>query len=86
MIERSAADGLDEVSGWAFYDEQGLLMEYQEVGRITLQAPVTGIVRYNGDLNLVKSAVESSEVGQQNAVDSETSVSLILAGARSHLC
>ena len=77
VIERSTADGLDEVSGWAFYDEQGLLMEYQEVGRITLQAPVTGIVRYNGDLNLVKSAVESSEAGQQNAVDGETSVSLI---------
>lgn len=77
VIDRSAADGLDEVSGWAFYDEQGLLMEYQEVDRITLQAPVKGIVRYNGDSNLVKSAVESSEDGRQNAVDSETSVSLI---------
>lgn len=77
VIERSAADGLDEVSGWAFYDEQDILMDYQEVDRITLQAPVKGIVRYNGDLNLVRSAVESSEAGQQNAVDSETQVSLI---------
>ena len=77
VIERSAANGLDEVSGWAFYDEQGLLVDYQEVDRITLQTPVKGIVRYNGALNLVQSAVESSEAGQQNAVDSETSVSLI---------
>lgn len=77
VIERRAADGLDEVSGWAFYDEQNVLTDYQEVDRITLQAPVKGIVRYNGDLNLVKNAVESSETGQQNAVDSETSVSLI---------
>lgn len=77
VIERSAADGLDEVSGWAFYDEQDILVDYQEVDRITLQAPVKGIVRYNGDLNLVRSAVESSEAGQQNAVDSETQVSLI---------
>ena len=80
VIERSAANGLDEVSGWAFYDEQGLLVDYQEVDRITLQTPVKGIVRYNGDLQFIQSVVEKSEVGQtgqQSAESGETPVSLI---------
>ena len=80
VIERSAANGLDEVSGWAFYDEQGLLVDYREVDRITLQTPVKGIVRYNGDLQFIQSVVEKSEVGQtgqQSAESGETTVSLI---------
>lgn len=80
VIERSAADGLDEVSGWAFYDEQGLQVNYQEVDRITLQAPVAGIVRYNGNLEFIQNVVEGIEAGQtgqQSTESGETPVSLI---------
>lgn len=81
QIDRSAVDGLDEVSGWAFYDEQGLLVDYQEMDRITLQAPVEGIVRYNGDLEVIQQnmaeSMESGQMGQQGAEGGETQVSLI---------
>lgn len=77
VIERSAADGLEEVSGWAFYNEQGLLVDYQEMDRITLQAPVEGIVRYCGELKQIQSVVETAEESSANSQTDEDVLTLI---------
>ena len=57
VIDREAVPGTDEVSGWSFYDASGLLVDRQQVSRVSLQAPVQGVVRYNGERAAIEGKV-----------------------------
>ena len=49
MLEREPLDGAEEVSGWVFYNEQGVVARREPLDRVELQPAVRGIGRVNGE-------------------------------------
>ena len=49
VLEREPLDGAEEVSGWVFYNEQGVVARREPLDRVELQPAVRGIGRVNGE-------------------------------------
>lgn len=49
VLEREPLDGAEEVSGWVFYNEQGVVARRESLDRVELQPAVRGIGRVNGE-------------------------------------
>lgn len=48
VLEREPREGAEEVSGWAFYNEQGVVTRREPLDRVELQPAVQGVGRTNG--------------------------------------
>ena len=49
VLEREPRNGAEEVSGWAFYNEQGVVTRREPLDRVELQPAVQGVGRTNGE-------------------------------------
>lgn len=49
VLEREPLDGAEEVSGWVFYNEQGVVARREPLDRVELQPAVQGVGRVNGE-------------------------------------
>lgn len=49
LLDREPLDGAEEVSGWVFYNEQGVVTRREPLDRVELQPAVQGVGRVNGE-------------------------------------